>query len=124
MTRPWAAVAVLAALLLAGVLGVFFVWDAAASGEVAWAGREPGEAALMSFALWQLACGVGAPGFATLAATAAFALVVIGARAIAIRWTERGEAGRGGWPADEVVGSERRADDERVRLDMEVRRDE
>ncbi|WP_308798526.1 hypothetical protein [Agromyces silvae] len=109
----------LAVFAVAGVVGTVAVWQAGNASAVLWSGREPGDAALMAFALLQISYGLGLPAFATLAAASAFALVVIGARAVSVRWVEREV--RAAAPAQV---SERRTDDERVRLDVEVRRDE
>lgn len=123
MTGARVAVGILVVLMVGGIVGLFGIWQLANSGEVAWTGREPGEAALMSFALWQLAWGVGAPAFGTLAAASAFALVVVGARALAVRWVDH-EAARHAPRVAAVDASERGADRERARLDVEVRGDD
>lgn len=118
------ATAALAVLVLAGVGGMILVWEAGNAGAMQWSGREPGDAALTAFALLQMSYSVGLPALAMTTAASAFALVVIGARVAAERWNEH--ESRAHESPDEPIApaasSERGADHERARLDVEIGR--
>lgn len=124
MTARRAAIIALVVLLVAALAGVRtslgVLYDETVYSGRAGVGWEDSPM-LREMALRQVLYSIG-PALTLLAAASAFALAVIGARTIAERWIERDvhDARAGfGTLADR---SERSADDERARLDVEVGR--